>query len=101
MEINIGEKTVTLQHRFPMREWDSVRGQFNNLTSDTPWQKRAGLLRRFVLSWEFDGDPQDIEAWGDLDLFEEVLPLEQAIVDLILKPKYEIAKNLVSESTTP
>ena len=101
MKVTVNGKKVVLRERFPVREFDGLRKKFQQLTPDMPWKQRASIMMEFVESWEFDGDPKDDESWGDLDLFSESLPLETAIADKILAPKYETAKNLESGSTTP
>ena len=100
MEVTINGKRVVLRERFPTREYDQLRQQFMAIDADTPWDKRANTLRAFVESWEFDGDPDDVEAWGDLDLFLETIPLELAISERVLA-RYNAAKNSESGSTTP
>ena len=101
MEITLTTgKTVVLRERYPTREFDDLRKQLAGLGADIPWLKRAILLRRFVESWEFEGDPQEPEAWGDLDLFAEFTAIELAVAKLIER-MVDTAKNLASKSTTP
>lgn len=100
MEVTINEKRVVLRERFPTRDFDHLRQEFLKMDMDMPWDKRAKILRSFVESWEFEGDPQDVDAWGGLDLFTESLALEVAISEKILA-KYQAAKNSESGSTTP
>ena len=100
MEITLTTgKKVVLRERYPTREFDDLRKKLANLSADIPWLKRAILLKRFVESWEFEGDPQEPETWGDLDLFSEFTAIELAVADLIQK-MVETAKNSGSKSTT-
>ncbi len=81
MEITVNGKKVTLRDKFPVREFDGVFEKFGNLTG-RPWGEQAEIFRKFVTAWEFDGDPSDIESWGNLDQFE-LLPLQQGIAEYI------------------
>jgi len=100
MDIVINGKRVTLREHFPTRQYDDLRRQFVALGNDTPWQERAKLLQRFVKEWEFEGAPDDIESWGDLDLFDETLPLE-AEIGKVIERRMTWAKNSDSGSITP
>lgn len=101
MEITLTTgKKVVLRERYPTREFDDLRKKLANMNADIPWLKRAILLRRFVEAWDFEGDPQKPEAWGDLDLFTEFTAIELAVAEL-LDTMVSTAKNLVSKSTTP
>jgi len=92
-------KKVVLRDRYPTREFDDLRKKLGSMGADVPWPKRAALLRRFVEAWDFEGDPQEPEAWGDLDLFTEFTAIELAVAELIQK-QVETAKNWGRGSTT-
>ena len=100
MEIVVNGKKVVLREKYPVRDFEHLRREFAKITVDSGWQERAAVNRSFVESWEFDGDPADPESWGDLDMFTESLAIEKAIVDKILTPRFEMAKNLEKGSTT-
>jgi len=109
MEIVVNGKKVVLRESFPTREYDSMRHEFVQMSEsvqmgeNVPWQKRARLLSKFIKSWEFEGDPNDVEVWGDLDLFSETLAIESAITDFMTRRTTwmeESAKNSESGSTT-
>jgi len=103
MEIVVNGKKVVLRESFPTREYSSMRHELTQLNEQMPWQKRARLLSKFIESWEFEGDPNDVEAWGDLDLLSETLAIESAIADFMTRRTAwmkEAAKNSGSGSTT-
>ena len=37
------------------------------------------VLAQVIEEWEFDGDPGDVEAYGDLELYPELMPLIRAL----------------------
>lgn len=102
MEIIVNGTTVMLRDSYPTREYDDMRQQFSLMDEKTPWHKKARLLGRFIESWEFKGEIDDIEVWGDFDLFSETLAIENAIGDLIKERSswIDAAKNSESKSTT-
>ncbi|HUT15399.1 MAG TPA: hypothetical protein VMY98_04050 [Anaerolineae bacterium] len=94
MKVEIAGKEVVLRERFPVREWDHLRKLFGQIKDpDIPWEERVDILRAFIESWDFDGDPQDVESWGDLDLFTDLLPLEMAITEKVLMPRYRLSED--------
>jgi len=106
MEVNINGKRVVLRERFPVREFDHLRREFMALKSaedwaNKDWREQAKIYSAFVESWDFDGDPADIESWGGLDTFSEFPAIESAIAQEIIVGKYEKAKNSEKGSTTP
>jgi len=105
VEVTVNGKRVVLRDKITTRDWDGIKAKWDELSElgfdKAPWQKRVALFQSFVESWEFAGDPQDVDAWGDLDRFDEELPLQEAIFLKFLQPKFERSKNLVSGFTTP
>jgi len=101
MEITVNGKKVVLRERYPVREFEKLYKLFAEITPQSGWEQRAKINSQFVESWELDGDPSDPESWGDLDMFTESLAIEKAILEKVLEPRYEIAKNLAAGSTTP
>ena len=43
------------------------------------FEQVTDLFRRFVESWEYDGDPASIDSYRELDLFKEYMPLMSAV----------------------
>ena len=70
MEIDVRGTKVVLRDRLPAREaWPlrqlMVRAQKGEtLTFD----EEAGALAQCVESWEFEGDPHDVESYAQMDL---------------------------------
>lgn len=86
MEITVNGKAVVLRDRMPAAEFHHLRKEMIRQATageEVPWDERAKLLKEFVVSWEFDGDPKEVESWGQLDLFSEFIPLERAIGESI------------------
>lgn len=92
MEIKCNDKAVTIRERFPTKTYWSIVRSFRGVTGDSDWQEIANALMPFVESWEFDGDPQNVEAWGELDLFSETMPIMDAVSEMVTR-KSANAKN--------
>ena len=99
MDITVNGKKVVLRDRYPMREFQHVRSMIANIPLDAPWEQRAKMLSHFVVSWEFEGKPSDPNAWGDLDEWAELIPLENLILSEIVQRGLSQAKNLPNPST--
>jgi hypothetical protein len=76
----INGKQVTFRSRFPARDnWDLPQ----KLAAISEQTQKGGLdlkmvvpvLQRMIESWEFDGDPAKADAYGDLDIFSELIPM--------------------------
>ena len=99
MEVEVNGTKVILRDKYPTREFVAIRQSFGTVTRETPWPERAEVLRNFIQEWDFPGDPQDVEAWGDLDLFSEMMVIE-AHAARVIQAKVEFAKNVLDGSTT-
>ena len=99
MIVTVNGMTVELRDRYPVREFDDLVAKFQNFVLDAPWKHKANFLMRFVVAWDFAGDPKDVEAWGDLDTFSEMTAIYKAVGEL-LNTKIQFAKLSGSESTT-
>ena len=98
-EITVNGKQVVLRTAYPVREFAELRRKFAKLM-DLEWAEECALLGKFVESWEFDGDPREPKAWGEMDAFSEMMPIENAIGELLAE-KMQSAKNSAAGSTTP
>ena len=81
--VEIAGKAVHLRERFPAREYYSLLAAVRSLgrLGEQPFAEQVGGIVAAVEKWEFEGKPEDIEAWAELDVFEELLPLLEAIDD--------------------
>lgn len=95
----INGKQVVLREHYPMSEYHALRQGFAKLTLEMPWEQRAAVLAGFVESWEFEGDPKDVQAWGKLDVWIEIIPIEELIGQFI-ESRGSAAKNSGMRSTT-
>lgn len=78
MDKIINSKAVVLRDSFPAREfWDTPT--LLQKQDTLGFDEKMRLMGRFVSTWEFDGDPADPAAWGQLDTFSELVPLVAAI----------------------
>jgi hypothetical protein len=84
----INERMVLFKERFPAKEnWDlpqalsAVATQAQDGNIDL--KAAVPVLQRVIGSWEFDGLPSDAEAYGELDIFRELIPLLTAAAQFI------------------
>jgi len=81
MELVVNGRCVTMKDKLPAREnWDLI-SQWRELDPNS-FDDMAGMLARFVESWDFPGDPKDVESYAELDLFREFSPLVEAMNQL-------------------
>lgn len=84
----INGKEVVFHTRFPAKDnWD-LPGELQKLGTQAQggvvdMQSAVPLLTRVVKSWEFDGDPTDADAYGNLDIFREFVPLVTAVAQYV------------------
>ncbi len=100
VDITVNGKRVALRERFPVEEYDDLRGKLQKIDASSNWKIRWDFLHRFIESWEFPGDPHDQAAWGQLDMFSEFAGIENAVVGFMAE-RGKYAKNSVRPSTTP
>jgi hypothetical protein len=87
-EITIAGKRVVIREDYPAREnWD-LPNLLGAMAGDgTPgsmnMEKAPALLARVIESWEFDADPSDVEAYGDMNLWRELLPLTNHVATFL------------------
>jgi hypothetical protein len=93
-EITVNGKKVTIREHFPARDFWGMADVWANLNDKTPYDEWARAVSRTVTSWEFEGDPADIEAWGNLDTWLEFQPLI-ITVGKIVTDRLTQAKNSV------
>lgn len=82
--ITINGKAVTIKDRFPAKEnWDlpNVLMSFARQEGEQGFdlQRIVPALPRLIEAWEFQGDPADPDAYGELDLFRELIPLVREV----------------------
>ena len=92
MDITVGGKAVAFRDSYPVAEFGGLRKRIAALDADAEWDARAKVLREFVESWEFDGEPQDVQSWGKLDFFE-MQAIENAVATEIIQARAVYAKN--------
>ena len=80
-EIDVNGKKVTLAERLPAAKHFAVPRMLFTPIGDLPFDKQVGPLVGVVESWEFAGDPNTLQAWGELDAFTELVPLWNALAD--------------------
>jgi len=85
MDVTINGKRVTLRESLPAREnWDLMKGFGDGAEfKDMSFDQATDIFRRFVETWEYDGDPALVESYAGLDLFQEYMPLMQAVAERI------------------
>lgn len=79
MELLINGQKVVLRDKLPAAlYWDKL-AKFQGFDPTTArFEDVAQMGALWVESWGFDGDPQDVAAWGQLDLITEFAPLLKA-----------------------
>ena len=81
-ELMINGKIVRVKSRFPAREnWDlpNLLMKFSQQEGGFDLKQIVPVLPRLVESWEFEGDPTDEDAYEELDLFRELIPLVREV----------------------
>lgn len=77
-EIVVAGKRVVLRQRFPLKEnADLLKLWFEASAADM--NTVVPLCQRHIESWEFDGDPQDLATWEEMDVISEVRPIWNAV----------------------
>jgi len=82
---------VEFRQKFPAREnWDlpALLGKLSQIGAQAEdgkvdLQVAIPLLQRVVVSWGFEGSPAVADAYGDLDLFRELIPMITAVAQYI------------------
>lgn len=84
MEIEVNGKTVVLRTKLPAKaNWDLMKKFENFNPAELEFDEVADVIKRFVESWELDGDPKDTDSWEDIDMFTELFPIVKAVTEFI------------------
>lgn len=98
MEVTVSGKKVKLYDKLEARRnWD-VMQKWQKLDPNN-FDDVAGFMARLVESWEFPGDPADVESYAKLDLFTEFTPICDAVFQL-MKPKFEASEGNLQKPPT-
>lgn len=83
-EITVSGRRVTLRERFPAKDFWDIPSMIAEVAGEgIDYQRHIPLLMRIIESWEFEGDPADAEAYGELDILRELRPLIRACSDYV------------------
>ena len=80
----INGKEVVFKETLAAKDWWPLLPKFiglkqSNWVEALDFDTMCQIVRGCVESWEFDGNPDDPEAAGELDAFDELLPLLKEI----------------------
>jgi hypothetical protein len=101
-EVIIAGRRVVLKEHLPARDHYALPRALSVGIGRLPFEEQVGPLSKVVESWEFEGDPGDLAAWGELDVMAEFMPLWDAIVrhtTARMAAMREKSKNLASPPT--
>lgn len=89
-EFVIAGKRVKFRDKLPVKDnWDLMQKLAGLDLGEKPtkmdWKAHLPIMCRVIEEWEFEGDPSDPEAYGNLDLFREFLPLLGKYTDMVGK----------------
>lgn len=85
----INGKQVMFYAKMGAAKWWPLLPTLNKLSgADDPfsvldWPTACKMVTAAIKSWEFDGEPDDVEAIGALDLMSEMVPLIMSIARFI------------------
>lgn len=85
----INGKEVEFREKLPAGRWWGILPRLVNLDKEAnileqlDWDAVVGIIRGTVKAWEFGGDPDSPEDIAELDMFSELIPLIQAIANMI------------------
>ncbi len=91
----INGKKVVLHNRIPGRELRSLPKLLRQIQGEDLYEQLP-LCKLLIESWEAPGSPMDDEAYGDLDGFRELLPVQKFVAEYALgfiQVSQEQAKN--------
>lgn len=78
--VKVGGHTVKFKERFPTDE--AALDAYAAITAPNAAARLRGLVKHlpyFVESWDFEGDPHQPDAWGQLDFWRETLAVVNAL----------------------
>lgn len=78
--LTVAGTSVVVRDRLPARVHYALPRAINANVGAISFEEQVGPLAACVESWEFAGDPADLNAWAELDVFSEFLPLWNALV---------------------
>ena len=84
-EFTVNGKRVVLRQSFKAKEYHALPRAWSKQLRLAPGDEMAPLadvvagLGPFVESWEFEGDPLSVDAWGEMDSFKEFVEMRNAI----------------------
>ncbi len=85
-EFTIAGKRVVVRDDYPANEfWElpnlllAVSGEKKSMNM----RAAPALLASVVVSWEFEGDPHDADAYGCMDMLRVLIPLTTAVAKFI------------------
>lgn len=75
-DVTINGKRVSLYaDEFQARRFHKPFNQLMGYERTGDFDKDIAPFVPFVHEWEFDGEPESLEAWGNLDYIKELTPL--------------------------
>jgi hypothetical protein len=80
-ETTVNGKKLVMADRLPAKKHFALPRAISAPIGSLPFAEQVGPLVGTVLEWPFAGDPQSLEAWGELDDLTEFMPLWNAVCD--------------------
>jgi len=98
MEREAAGKKIVVRDRFPAGQFHALHKavRADDYLGDRSFEDQVGPYIGTVLTWEFPGDPLTIDAWKELDTFEELPAVIRAINGVLsekLARAVEVSKN--------
>lgn len=82
-EITVNGKQVVIRESFPAGEFFDLPRLWAG-SEELPFGEWVEVMARFIESWEFDGEPADVQSWEALDAFREIAPINNEINLLVM-----------------
>lgn len=85
-EITVAGRKVVLRDHFPARHnWDlpQLISALAPGKGEVHFENAPALMVRMIESWEFEGDPSDPAVYADMDMLSELMPLANAVAEVI------------------
>lgn len=81
MDTKVNGKKVVLRERMPAKECYDLLAIIRKAsdTGDITYDEQVKVFTTIVESWEFDGDPNDPDAYAEIDLLTEFVALDSAV----------------------
>ena len=98
-ELQINGRKIVLRETFPAGEFYDLPKKWAE-EDELDFAEWAKLMGRFIVSWEYEGSPQDPQAWERLDAFRDIARLRLEINRFIIGMISD-AKNSGSGSISP